>query len=232
MKMLKVKLLQVIVFALLPLGVMAQGFSGYNWYFGNSPQGIRFSRSTDSAALVNNQAIPFGSGGSAVASDQVNGNLLFYTDGANIFDVSHAVMPNGTGLGANTAGNQPVAIAKVPGQATQYYVLVNNANFTTGGTISFRIVDMALFGNAVFPTPALGAATTAANTPVPGLTGRSEAMITIPHDNGDDFWLITHQWVAGLCGDSVHTNRTYHYDNVCRAWAHSGGGEFLLSPRY
>ncbi len=192
MKMLKTKLLQSILFVLMPMGLMAQNFSGYNWYFGNSTQGIRFSRSDDSPTLVTNQATPFGTGGSAVANDQINGNLLFYTDGNNIYDVSHAVMPNGTGLGANSAGNQPVAVAKVPGQNSQYYLFVNNANFTAGGTVSFRIVDMALFGNAVFPTPALGNATSAANTPVPGLTVRSEAMITIPHTNGDDFWLITH----------------------------------------
>ena len=67
MKMLKTNLLTCILIALVPLGVAAQGFSGYNWYFGSSPQGIRFSRSTDSATLVNNQAIPFGAGGSAVA---------------------------------------------------------------------------------------------------------------------------------------------------------------------
>jgi len=192
MKMLRTNLLRSFLFALLPFGVMAQGFSGYNWYFGNSPQGLRFSRSDNSASLVTNQATPFGTGGSAVASDQVNGNLLFYTDGANIYDVSHAVMPNGTGLTSNTSGNQPVAIAKVPGQDNQYYIFTNDANFTAGGAISYRIVDMTLFGNAVFPTPALGNATTATNTAVAGLTGRSEAMITIPHANGDNFWLITH----------------------------------------
>ena len=115
------------------MGVMAQNFSGYNWYFGNSPQGIRFSRSDNSASLVTNQATPFGTGGSAVASDQVNGNLLFYTDGANIYDVSHTVMPNGTGLGANTSGNQPVAVAKVPGQATQYYIFCQHSKFYNGG---------------------------------------------------------------------------------------------------
>ena len=177
---------------MLPLGVLAQNFSGYNWYFGNSPQGVRFSRSSNTPSLVNNMATPFGTGGSAVASDQLNGNLLFYTDGSNIYDVSNTVMPNGTGLGANSSGNQPVVVAKVPGQDNQYYVIVNTANSTTGGTISYRIVDMSLFGNAVFPTPALGDATTAANTAITGLTGTSEAMIVIPHANGDDFWLITH----------------------------------------
>jgi len=192
MKMLKTKLLRSLFFVLLPFSALAQGYSGYNWYFGNGPQGIRFSRSDNSASLVTNQATPFGTGGSAVASNQINGDLLFYTDGSNIYDVSHTVMPSGTGLGANSSGNQPVAIAKVPGQPTQYYIFSNNANFTAGGSVSFRIVDMSLFGNAVFPTPALGDATTPGNTAVAGLTGRSEAMITIPHANGDDFWLITH----------------------------------------
>lgn len=170
---------------------MAQSYTGYNWYFGNSPQGIRFSRSDNSATLANSQAVPFGTGGSAVASSTINGDLLFYTDGNNVYDVSNAVMPQGTNLGANTSANQPVVIGKVPGSDTQYYIIVNTANNTTGGSISTRIIDMAAFGNATFPTPALGDATSTANS-APILTGRSEAMITIPHANGDNFWLITH----------------------------------------
>src|SRR5687768_13384454 len=75
----------------------AQDFSNHNWYFGNSNQGIRFSRSDNSATLTSNKA-NLGTGGSAVATDPVNGNLLFYTDGATVFDVSHTAMPNGTGL--------------------------------------------------------------------------------------------------------------------------------------
>jgi len=191
MKKLNTKLLPSFLFLLLPVLLSAQNFANYNWYFGNSPQGVRFSRSTNTASLVSTHT-PLGTGGSAVASDQTNGDLLFYTDGANIYDVTNAVMPNGTGLNGFTAGNQPVAVAKVPGQLNQFYVFTNNANFTTGGSIEYRIVDMSLFGNAVFPTPALGDATNTTNTPVAGLTNRSEAMIAIPHANGDDFWLITH----------------------------------------
>ncbi|MFZ6011645.1 MAG: PKD domain-containing protein, partial [Bacteroidota bacterium] len=131
-------------------------------------------------------------GGSAVATDATNGNLLFYTDGANIYDASNAIMPSGTGLAGTTSANQPVAITKVPGQANQFYVFMNSANFTTGGTVTFRIVDMSLFGNAVFPNPALGNATNTTNTAVAGLTARSEAMIAVPHANRNDFWLITH----------------------------------------
>jgi gliding motility-associated-like protein len=169
--------------------VGAQNFSGHNWYFGNSNKGIRFSRSDNSASLVSNKANPFGAGGSAVATDPLNGNLLFYTDGANVYDVSHALMPGGAGLTANTSGNQPVVIAKVPGTASQYYVFTNTASFTTGGTVSYSVVDMAAFGNSVFPAPATGDVTSK-NTVI--LPNRSEAMLVVQHTNKRDFWLITH----------------------------------------
>lgn len=169
-----------------------QNFSGHNWYFGNSNQGIRFSRSDNSATLVTNKANPFGTGGSAVANDPINGNLLFYSDGVNVYDVTHTLMPNGAGLTGNTAGNQPVAMAKVPGSDTQYYIFTNTASFTAGGSVSYSIVDMASFGNAVFPTPAIGDVTSK-NNAIAAIPNRSEAMLVIQHTNGRDFWLITHE---------------------------------------
>ncbi len=169
-----------------------QPLTGTNWYFGNSRQGLQFSRGTNQPVVLTNQATPFGTGGSAVANDPGNGNLLFYTDGSNVFDACHLRMPNGNGLLANTAANQPTAICKVPGQTTRYFVFTNSADFTTGGTIQFSVVNTALFGNAVFPAPALGDVETK-NTAVPGLTNRSEGMVVIGHANGEDFWLITHQ---------------------------------------
>src|SRR5690606_23279798 len=68
----------------------------------------------------------------------------------------------------------------------QYYIFTNNA-----GTIFVTTVDMTQFGNAAFPEPAFGDVTTK-NVAV-GLAGRAQAMITIPHDNGIDYWLITQE---------------------------------------
>jgi len=169
----------------------AQTRIGHNWYFGNSNQAIRFNRIDNTPTLVTTKATPFGTGGSAVATDRVSADLLFYTDGNNIYDRTNAVMPNGTGLGANTSANQPVVVARVPGQQNQYYVFVNNANFTTAGTISYRIVDMSQFGNSIFPGPPLGSGLTAGNTVL--LSNRSEGMIVIPHANGEDFWIVSHE---------------------------------------
>src|SRR6478736_2723870 len=106
----------------LPAAVQAQNFARYNWYFGSSNQAIRFGRSDNSASLINYvpaPSIPLGTGGSSVASSKLNGDLLFYTDGRNVFDIENKQMLNGFGLTGSANSNQPVAIAKVPGQVNQ-----------------------------------------------------------------------------------------------------------------
>jgi gliding motility-associated-like protein len=241
MKMLKAKLLWFFLSFLLVLPTLSfsQSYSGYNWYFGSSQYGIRFSRSDGSATLVTNQATAFGTGGSAVASDAINGDLLFYTDGNNIYDRTHIVMINGNGLNANTSGNQPVAVAKVPGQDNQYYVFTNSANGTTAGAISYSIVDMSLGGNATFPTPPAGEVTTK-NTTVAGLT-TSEAMMVVAHPNGDDFWLITHAsgspdyMVTQFTPSGPSTTTTFTglglIDYAANFSYHPGTGRIAVSPR-
>jgi hypothetical protein len=175
--------------------VDAQNFSGYNWYFGNTTRGIQFGRSTDLPQLINNKA-PLGMGGSAVASDQINGNLLFYTDGSAVYDAGNVVMPNGSGLLGDPSRNQPVAIAKIPEVENQFYIFHRDA----GGTVRVTTVDMTLIGGAVPPSPPSGNVTIK-NDPSIGLTGRSEAMLTIPHADGENAWLITH--VAGSSNYTV-----------------------------
>ncbi|MBX2916634.1 MAG: gliding motility-associated C-terminal domain-containing protein [Cyclobacteriaceae bacterium] len=178
---------------LLPLQIFAQDLSKHNWYFGNSSNGIRFNRATNVAQPVTNQATPFAQGGAAVATDPATANLLFYTDGIRVYDATHALMPNGTGLVGQPNANQPVAISPMPGQTNRWFIFTNTASFTTGGSISRSAVDMNQFGNAVFPAPALGVVEAAKNVALPVLTNRSEGMIIVPHANNTDFWLITHE---------------------------------------
>src|SRR6478609_9565197 len=180
MKMLKNRFFIKCFFLLLlalPAIVQAQNFSRYNWYFGSSNQAIRFSRSDNSPNLINYVPNPtsLGTGGSAVASSKTNADLLFYTDGVNVFDITHQRI-NPTPLNGNASANQPVAIAKVPGQVSQYYIFTNSANNTAGGNIEFSIVDMSLPGNSTAPAPPSGAMFSPAPTGV--VIGRSEAMIT------------------------------------------------------
>lgn len=233
----------VLVLAGLTFQVSAQDFARYNWYFGNSSTAIRFSRSDNSASLVTNQKLPFGTGGSAVASNPVNADLMFYTDGSRIYDISGTAtpMPNGTGLLANTSGNQPVAICPVPGAPNQYYVFTNSASGTTGGSIVFSIVDMTLPGNSAFGAPFTGEVTTK-NQAIAGLTNRSEAMIVVPHVNGTDYWLITHEnqtdnytvtliQPAGVFANTNFGNLTGGLGISASNFAyHEGTGRIAVSP--
>jgi large repetitive protein len=225
--------------------VQAQDFTRHNWYFGNSSSAIRFSRSDNTASLVTNQKIPLGTGGSAVVSNPANADLMFYSDGSVVYDISGTPtpMPNGFGLSANTAGNQPVAICPVPGVNDQFYIFTNSANGAAGGSVLVSIVDMTVFGNALFPTPATGDVTSK-NQPLVGIAAnsRSEAMITIPHSNGTDYWLITHengtdnytvtQVEAG--GNFTHTtisNLTGGFNLSATNFAyHEGTGKIAVSP--
>lgn len=176
-------------------GLAQQNFSRHTWYFGNTNRGIRFSRPDNQPALLNNKVVPFGTGGSAVASNPINGDLLFYTDGSRIYDILHGnplpMFGSPILLPAPVTTNQPVAISARPGAPNQYYVFTNTANFTTGGNVFVTTVDMSLQGNAIGSEPPIGQVITA-NVPT-GLTNRSEGMITVPHSNGTSFWLITHE---------------------------------------
>jgi len=133
-------------------------FLEHNWYFGDSPYGILFSKGNNQADTISNQNTTFGYGlgGGAVATDRQSGELLFYTDGNNVFDNSHQQMPNGSGLNANTLGNQHAAVLPVPNQPNQYYIITNTGNGIASGSLFYSIVDMTQDGNGGSPEPVRG----------------------------------------------------------------------------
>jgi PKD repeat protein len=210
-------------FVCLSLFTEAQNLSQHNWYFGNSANAIRFNRGTNQPALVNNKFIPFGTGGSAVATNASNADLLFYTDGKNIYDATNVLMDaanaptNGAGLLGNITANQPVVICPMPEDSTKYLVFANTANYTTGGTITVSVVDMTAFGNAISPAPPLGKVLK--KNMGTGLVSRSEGMIIIPHSNGKDYWLITHQ----------NSNTNFTASLVTKTSFNAGAGTFTFT---
>ncbi|MCK5281711.1 MAG: PKD domain-containing protein, partial [Cyclobacteriaceae bacterium] len=136
--------------------VNAQNYSRYNWYFGNSQYGIIFNKSDDQPNQTDTQATPFGNGASAVATDRISGDLLFYTDGEYVYDATHTIMFNWTGLNGNTSANQSVAISPKPNSPGQYFIFTNTANYPGSGNIFVSTVNMNSDGNATSPEPPLG----------------------------------------------------------------------------
>ena len=149
----------ILVFISLFLPGNAQDFSKHNWYFGNSQYGILFNKSDDQPNQTDTQTTPFGNAASAVATDRISGDLLFYTDGNNVYDASHAQMSGWTGLNGNTSANQSVSITPRPNSPDQFLIFTNTANYPAPGNVFVSTVNMNIDGNATPPQPPLGAIT-------------------------------------------------------------------------
>jgi len=153
----------LLILQITSISVFSQDHTNQNWWLGNQANGIQFSQPGDTARLVSRPTAGvagYGNAGGAVASDPLTGGLLFYTDGASVYDATHRLMPAGTGLGGNQAGNQPAVTCLVPGATNRYYIVTNDATPATPGQLRSSIVDMSLAGNNMMnpntPAPPLG----------------------------------------------------------------------------
>lgn len=118
-----------------------QGKEANIWYFGWGA-GIDFNQGSPPMALTNSQMynITGNASGSASIADS-NGNLLFYSDGEDIWNKEHQFMLNGQNIGYNST--QGAMIALMPGSNQLYYFF--NFEVGSGGYIfQYSIIDMNL----------------------------------------------------------------------------------------
>jgi gliding motility-associated-like protein len=158
-----------------------QGFAQmerYIWYFGNKA-GLSFHTSPPTVLTggkINTRE------GSAVAND-ADGNLLFYTDGATVWNRNHSVMPNGTALNGHWSSTESALIIPEPGSATLYYIFTTTAQGLPYG-LCYSIVDMSLsggLGSVVLKNVVM-------HKPV------AEKLAAVQHKNGKDYWVTCHEW--------------------------------------
>lgn len=112
------------------------------WYFGNGA-GLDFSSGSPEAIT---DGVIFTGEGSAVISD-LNGNLMFYTDGLSVWDKNHNLMPNGSGLLGCIFGSstQAALIVAHPTLFNLYYLFVTDCDENGGlGGLSYSVVDISL----------------------------------------------------------------------------------------
>lgn len=168
--------------------VYSQSYSGLNWYFGTNQEGIRFKRPNLEAEQIST-AQALGTGGSAVASDPVTGEVIFYTDGNTVYDgMDRALTP---ALGGRTTENQGIAITKNPANPDEYFIFTINSST---GLLEQTVFDASEYsGPPAYPAPPEGnivGVPTNAGLPA---TQRSSGLIVIPNDSGDGFWLISNE---------------------------------------
>jgi gliding motility-associated-like protein len=147
------------------------------WYFGDKA-GLDFNGA--SPQVLSDGQLFYGFN-CATISDE-NGDLLFYTNGVEVYDKLHNLMPNGTGLLGNVANPQGVTIIPKPLTPGTYYIFTADYDNDLG-TVRYSEVNMALNGG-------LGDVTQQKNIAL--LPQSARRMTAILHDNGDDVWLINH----------------------------------------
>jgi len=169
------------LFLLFCLFVQTTGFSqpeADNWYFGGYAA-LNFSTGNPQV-LTNSKMIA--AEGVATQSDK-NGNLLFYTNGIDVWNRNHEIMPNGTGLFGSQTSTQSAVIVPLPGSDSIYYVFTVDYEGRPDG-LCYSIVNLnhaGGFGDVVQKNILL-------RTPV------CEKIAAVRHCNNRDIWVVTHDW--------------------------------------
>lgn len=117
--------------------------SAWNWYFGSNA-GITFANGT--VEPLTDGRIDTDEG-CAVQSHPVTGKLLFYTDGHEVRNSFHQIMPNGNGLQGERSTSQSALILPWPG-SDDLYAIFNPAPITAVDPgdrcmcLTYSMVDM------------------------------------------------------------------------------------------
>ena len=164
------------------------------WCFGDSA-GIDFNQTPPLPTVTS-----LDTRGSCVSISDSSGNLLFYantraTFGFNttkIWDKSNLLMQNGDSIIGQGWYNELSIIPK-PGNQFQYYLFTLNVASRYG--FYYSVIDMSLNGG-------FGAVT---QKNIQLNTYKAwDAMATVKHGNGRDWWIITKDYDSGNAQDSLH----------------------------
>jgi len=149
---------------------------GNNWYFGNKA-GVTFNTSPPSA-LTNGQLNTYE--GCATMSN-AKGRLLFYTDGISVWDSTHNVMSNGSGLKGNSSSTQSGIIVPRPDSAHIFYIFTVDDQ---AGTDGLRYSELNMKLNSGKGDIVSTRKNILLKTPV------CEKITSVLHSNGKDYWVL------------------------------------------
>ena len=149
-----------------------------NWYFGNYA-GISFKTSPPTA-LTDGPVKTLE--GCATISDN-KGNLLFSTDGSNVYDKSQKLMSNGSGLYGDNSSSQSGIVVKKPNSKNIYYIFTVNGFTSSGKGYYYSTIDITQNGG-------LGAVISKNDSLIYSTTSKAECITSTFHSNRRDVWVI------------------------------------------
>ena len=190
------RILTILAFVtLLAVNIKAQK-ENHNWFFG-SKIGLTWNITqnypatgmwgTPNATLSDiPTSIPssMSTGEGCFSISDVNGELLFYSDGITIWNKNGNPMPNANGhLTGHPSSAQSGIIVPYPGKPNQYIAFT--LGFGNHNNLSYSVVDMTLDGG-------LGDVVVGQrNIRLTGYSGvLGESLTAIRHRNREDFWLV------------------------------------------
>ena len=149
------------------------------WYFGENA-GLDFNSGT-AVALLDGEINT--AEGCASISDS-NGNLLFYTDGITVYDSSHSIMQNGSGLNGDTSSTHSAIITPKPNYPNIYYIFTADAQGRSYG-LQYSEIDMTL-------NMGLGGITSNKNIQL--YSPITEKLAAIKHATLNEYWVVSHKY--------------------------------------
>ncbi len=193
----------LIVFFCVQAAIFAQGEANY-WYFGQNA-GLNFG--TTPPTVLTDGALDTLEGCTTISDP--NGDLLFYTDGINVYNRNHTIMPNGTGLKGDPSSTSSALVVPQPNTPNIYLIFTvdephhlnadGDPTSVDGDGVNdgfmYSVVDMSLDGGngAVVATQKnMPLVTYDPTNPREDAYRCSEKITAVKSDNCDSFWVITH----------------------------------------
>ena len=119
---------------------------------------------------------------SSTSACDEQGGLLFYSNGMQVWDRSHTLMPNGSSLMGSNNGGQCALAVPWPGTNKFYLFTVGQWNAASG--LRYSVIDMDLnggFGDVSIANQLL-------------FTPSTERLAVVYDPTGESWWVITHAW--------------------------------------
>jgi len=158
------------------------------WYFSPTTKGIVFDFVTNTPTVATCHTALSDLHGCGIASNPATGAVMFYTDAQSVYDVGNFQMPNGSGLSGGSSCAEKGMIIQVPDSCYKYYVISNDANSPTMGSLYYNIVDMKLPGNGSLSIPRGDVEVATKNTVF--MDSSTECYTVVPNNIGHNYWLI------------------------------------------
>ena len=154
-----------------------------NWYFGDNA-GISFDSNTGDVSTLTDGLLSTDEGCTSISD--IDGNLLFYTDGIKVYNRNHQIMSNGNNLFGNPSSTQSAIIIPKPEDPNIYYIFTQSTTHQSQPDLGFNYseVDMTLDGG-------LGGVTILKNQRL--LYKASEKLSAVLKDcDSGEIWVITY----------------------------------------